>query len=64
MPRGIDVLSLFPEGEREPVESQLTELGRLLDHRSVAETAAAFGRPLPGLPVLTGHVTHTFGQLS
>lgn len=61
---GIDVLSLFPEGEREPVESQLTELGWLLDNRSVSETAAAFGRPLPGLPMLTGHVTHTFGQLS
>jgi methyltransferase (TIGR00027 family) len=61
---GLDILSLFPPGEREPVEDQLTGLGWQLDHRSISESAAAFGRAVPGLPMFTDHVTHTFGQLS
>lgn len=60
---GIDVASLFPEGEREPVEAQLERLGWELENRSVPETAAALGRPQPGLQTLTEHITHTFGRL-
>ena len=60
---GMDFLSLFPLGEREPVEHRLTDLGWRLHHRSVPESATALDRPEPGLPMLTEHVTHTFGQL-
>ncbi|MCH6162563.1 SAM-dependent methyltransferase [Streptomyces marispadix] len=60
---GMDFRSLFPEGDRVPVENRLTALGWELEHRSVPESAAALGRPEPGLPMLTEHVTHTFGRL-
>lgn len=61
---GLDFPSLFPRGEREPVERQLTGLGWQLHHRSIPESATAFDRPEPELPMLTQHVTHTFGQLA
>jgi methyltransferase (TIGR00027 family) len=60
---GMDFRSLFPEGERLPVEDRLTALGWELEHRSVRESAAALGRPDPRLPMLAEHVTHTFGRL-
>ncbi|WP_314172089.1 SAM-dependent methyltransferase [Streptomyces winkii] len=60
---GMDASSLFPAGERAPVESRLAGLGWQLEHRAVPESAAALGRPVPRLPMLTDHVTHTFGRL-
>lgn len=60
---GLDLPALFPEGEREPVEDQLTALGWQLDHRSIPDSAEALDRPRPALPMLAEHVTHTFGQL-
>jgi methyltransferase (TIGR00027 family) len=61
---GLDVLSLFPGGERTPVEEQLTWLGWELEHRSVDGSAADLGRPVPGFSMLTDRVTHTFGRLA
>ena len=60
---GIDVKSLFPEGEREPVENQLVKFGWELENRTVPEAAAALGRPMTRMKALTEHVTHTFGRL-
>ncbi|OEV30203.1 methyltransferase [Streptomyces nanshensis] len=60
---GMDFPSLFPAGERTPVADQLTGLGWKLEHRTVPASAAALGRPEPGLAMLTDHVTHTFGRL-
>lgn len=61
---GLDFATLFPEGERAPVEDQLTALGWELENRAVPDSAAALGRPEPGLTMLTEHVTHTFGRLA
>lgn len=60
---GMDFPALFPAGEREQVADQLTGLGWTLEHRAVPESAAALGRPAPGLTLFTDHVTHTFGRL-
>jgi methyltransferase (TIGR00027 family) len=61
---GMDFGSLFPAGDRAPVQDQLTALGWELEHRSVPGSAAALGRPEPGLAMFGEHVTHTFGRLA
>lgn len=61
---GFDLVSLFPGGEREPVEKQLTSLGWELEDHPVAESAAAFGRPQAGPTTFSAHVTHTLARLT
>lgn len=61
---GFDLLSLFPGGEREPVEKQLTRLGWQLEDHPVTESAAAFERSQAGPSMFAEHVTHTIARLA
>jgi methyltransferase (TIGR00027 family) len=60
---GMDFRSLFPEGERTPADEQLAALGWESEHRTVPQSAAEYGRELPGADMFADRVTHTIGRL-
>lgn len=61
---GVDLPSLFPDGEREPVDTQLTALGWALRHVQAEESAAAYDRSPESAPLFARHIVHTFGALA
>lgn len=61
---GVDLPALFPSGEREPVNDQLSALGWQLRHAKVSEMAASHGRVLDDAPLFTMHMVHSFGRLA
>jgi len=58
-----DFQALLPQGEREPVDAQLTGQGWELTERLVSDIAAEFDRPMPPAEMFTEHARHTFGRL-
>lgn len=60
---GVDLPSLFPEGARETVDTQLSRMGWKLRHVPAGEAAARYGRSMHGVGLFTERMVHTFGEL-